>query len=137
MPRTFAAAPSPSGRATLQLSCEPLGPATLPALSKRITGALAHSTGRGPLHLGAAELGTDLSPRLAFQREPGRRVVVAARGANAPAGSVGALGSEYPPSCRLFCYKGVIPRRDAVITIERRDIGSFEEQTDAFESDEA
>ena len=54
------------------------------ATADRITGAFGLGTGHGLLHLGAAELGTELDPSLAFWRELGRQFVSAICGALNP-----------------------------------------------------
>lgn len=45
---------------------------TSPTAVEQISAAFARSTGHGLLHLGAAELGTELDPSLALFRELGR-----------------------------------------------------------------
>jgi len=80
---TLTASLSLGGRISLD-SHESAEPDTAPAVVQRITAAFALGTGHGLLHLGAAELGTELPSTLRFWRELGRQFVSAACGAIDP-----------------------------------------------------
>jgi len=69
---------TPSGQIALHHSLGNGEGRTLAAsAAKRITDAFAKGRGHGVLHLGAAELGTDLDPSLAFWRDLGQSLVAA------------------------------------------------------------
>ena len=69
---------SPGGRVAVRLA-DGSGDLSPPsAVVDRITAAFGRGTGHGLLHLGAAELATDLDPSLRFWREVGRLFVVEA-----------------------------------------------------------
>ncbi len=67
---------SPGGRVTVRLDGASRDPSTPSTVVGRITQAFDRGTGHGLLHLGAAELATDLDPSLRFWREAGRLFVV-------------------------------------------------------------
>ena len=75
---------SPSGRIAVRRGTDPHAPSTSAAVVERVSDAFARGAGHGLLHLGAAELGTDLDPSLSFWRELGRRFVSAVCGALDP-----------------------------------------------------
>lgn len=75
---------SPAGRISVHHAGASSGSGTLIAANKRVSEAFSRGTGHGLLHLGAAELGTDLDPSLTFWRELGRQFVSAACGALDP-----------------------------------------------------
>jgi len=66
---------TPSGQITIRQGSIQDGPALAPATGKRILAAFSKSRGHGVLHLGAAELSTDLGPTLGFWRELGQSLV--------------------------------------------------------------
>ncbi len=74
---------SPGGRVTLQPS-DDREPQMSAAVVTRVSEAFGRGTGHGLLHLGAAELSTELDPCLAFWRELGRQFVSAVCGALNP-----------------------------------------------------
>jgi hypothetical protein len=66
---------TPTGQIVLRAG-KPLDGAPLPAVAeKRIAAAFAKSRGHGVLHLGAAELATDIDPTLGFWRDLGQSLV--------------------------------------------------------------
>jgi non-specific serine/threonine protein kinase len=66
---------TPSGQIAIRQGSIQDGPALAPATGKRILAAFSKSRGHGVLHLGAAELSTDLDPTLGFWRELGQLLV--------------------------------------------------------------
>jgi non-specific serine/threonine protein kinase len=75
---------SPNGHLHLHPGPAGEGPALSPAISRRIARAFEAGRGPGVLHLGAAEVGTDLSPSLAYWRDFGQAFVARACGALDP-----------------------------------------------------
>ena len=66
---------TPSGQIVVRRGSIQDGPALAPATEKRILEAFSKSRGHGVLHLGAAELSTDLDPTLGFWRDLGQSLV--------------------------------------------------------------
>jgi superfamily II DNA or RNA helicase len=85
---TLVCALTPGGQIRLHTAPAEAGrslPAPLPArVWERIAAAFAQGRGHGVLHLGAAELGTELDPTLGFWRDLGRQFVGAVCGALDP-----------------------------------------------------
>jgi len=109
--RTLVSSISPSGRVSIHLG-DPDGRAgTSPAGVDRVCAAFARSTGHGLLHLGAAELGTELDPSLAFWRELGRQFVIAVCGALNPLDPVAVMLPEADPDALAQLAAAVPPMR--------------------------
>jgi non-specific serine/threonine protein kinase len=66
---------TPSGQIVVRRGSIQDGPALAPATEKRILEAFSKSRGHGVLHLGAAELSTDLDPTLGYWRDLGQSLV--------------------------------------------------------------
>ncbi len=63
---------TPGGQIVVQSSSLTVASPLTPATQKRIVGAFSKGRGHGVLHLGAAELSTDLDPTLGFWRDLGQ-----------------------------------------------------------------
>jgi non-specific serine/threonine protein kinase len=75
---------TPSGRIDVHPGSPDEGPGLSTAVQRRIVGAFSTGRGRGVLHLGAGELGTDLHPTLAYWRDIGQVFVARVCGALDP-----------------------------------------------------
>ena len=78
---------TPSGQIDLRRGSLAEGPPLAAAVENRINGAFSQGRGHGVLHLGAAELGTDLDPTLGFWRDLGQLFVAKICAALEPAQS--------------------------------------------------
>jgi non-specific serine/threonine protein kinase len=75
---------TPSGCIDVRPGSPAEGPALSIAVQQRILDAFGAGRGKGVLHLGAAELGTDLPPALSYFREIGKSLVARVCGALDP-----------------------------------------------------
>jgi non-specific serine/threonine protein kinase len=75
---------TPSGRIDVRPGSPDEGPALSAALQQRILDAFGASRGKGVLHLGTAELGSDLPPTLSYWRDIGKALVARVCGALDP-----------------------------------------------------
>jgi superfamily II DNA or RNA helicase len=82
--RTLLCALTPGGQIRLHTALAEAGRPLPARVLERIAAAFAKGRGHGALHLGAAELGTDLEPTLGFWRNLGRQFVGAVCGALDP-----------------------------------------------------
>ncbi|MCG8553680.1 MAG: DEAD/DEAH box helicase [Proteobacteria bacterium] len=78
---------TPSGRIDVQPGSPEDGPALSSEAAGQIVGAFGKGRGEGVLHLGAAELSTDLPPSLSYWRDVGRTFVARVCGALDPTDS--------------------------------------------------
>jgi non-specific serine/threonine protein kinase len=111
--RTLLCALTPGGQIRL-LTALAEGGRPLPArVEERIAAAFAKGRGHGVLHLGAAELGTELDPTLAFWRDLGRQFVGAVCGALDPTDPHSFVLPEADPEALCALAAAAPPMRGA------------------------
>jgi hypothetical protein len=114
---------APSGRIVVE-AVSPTSHSVAGSVAARIARAFERGTEHGLVHLGAAEIGTDLDPSLAFWRELGRRFVAAVCGTVDPGDPKAVRAPEAGPAALDKLAAAVPPMRggervDAAL-LERR-----------------
>ena len=104
---------TPRGQIALTPDPTGVGPPLSARVEQRITEAFSAGRGTGVLHLGAAELRTDLDPTLAFWRDLGQQFVAAVCGALDPMDPSSFVLPEADPATLDALAAAVPPMRGA------------------------